>query len=367
MSPLENRAPVLRARAHAVRAPPAPQVGGTTCRPWSEKQWELSFAAALSGLPGDSDSPSEGDSESDSDSQAPAPEQPDTAGLGCSSRVGRDGIATTGTAQELALARTLAKDKWGRWGGRDGKMARIAAAEAQHAASAGVAASVAKAGKRSRAQAEAAEAEAADARERAAKRARDEAAAPQAIATASRSAVTAVSSFWWSAVFRFAGALEGALQDRTPPPPAVFAGTEAEQEAMALAAERNKSSGRKGLGRGKRGVEDEWTGTRKTFGEEEEQQAQVEPPVSEAAAAISRLKWKKLASKVLAAAPGGLLSERKLRRATCKAAAAVLGAGCEHQEEALTRAFDQRVLASSKFCRAPCGRLQLAGGDEQGE
>ena len=351
-----------------MRALIAPQVGGTTCRPWSEKQWERSFAAALSGLPGESDSPSDGDSDSDSDSQAPPPEQPDTAGLGCSGLIGRDGIATTGTAQELALARTLAKDKWGRWGGRDGKMARIAAAEAQHAASSGAAATVATAGKRRRAQAEAAQAEAADARERAAKRTREEAAAP-----ASRSAVTSVTSSWWSAVFRFAGALEGALHERNPVPPAVFAGTEAEQEAMALAAERNKSSGRKGLGRGTRGVEMEWTGTRKTFGEgeldegqqEEEPQAQVEPPVSEAAAAFARLKWKKLASKVLAAAPGGLLSERKLRRATVKAALAVLGDGGTRHVEALTQAFDQRVLASSKFCRAPCGRLQRAGGDQQ--
>lgn len=48
----------------------------------------------------------------------------------------RDGTQCTATVDELAIARQLAKDPWGRFGGKEGKMARIRRQEAALAAQA---------------------------------------------------------------------------------------------------------------------------------------------------------------------------------------------------------------------------------------
>ena len=347
--------------------------GAGTLRPWSERLWEKSFAEALGALPGTSSGQDDSDASSDSDSghgDAPA-EEGDTQ-----APVGRDGIAASAPAHELALARQLAKDPWGRFGGREGKMARIAAAEAAHAASAGDAASK-HLGKRQRAAKEAAAATAAAAAEAAraaqavvpypsagGKRGRDgegEGVVPaggKRSRTASGAGAETGGQHWWSSMFKFAGALEGALHPRAasggglPHPLAGFTGTEAEQLALCEAAHASKASGRRGLGQGRRELEAEWQGTRRTFDEPDEAGEE----------ALARIKWKKLAASVLEAHPKGKLSEKKLRRATLAAAAGALSPGVAAPDKGVLRAwFERRVLKSSKFLRTACGKVALAG------
>jgi len=354
-------------------------------RPWSEKAWEKSFAAALSGLPGDSDGGGEAssDSESDSDSQPAALAAP----------AGRDGIASSATAEEAALGRALAKDKWGRFGGREGKMARIAAAEAAHlqaAAEAPGGASAEQRGVKRRRAAEEAAAAAAAAAEAAAEAAallapprlalgsRDAAAAP---ARAGAAAPPAPDT-WWASIFRLAGAGEGADCQAQAAPPATadgrrFRGTEAEQQALCEALDAAKPAGKRGLGRARGGgapIEEVWQGQKRTFDGEEAEAEEAEageadaplfPDHAAAAAAagspaVAKIKWRKLASAALAAAPGGALSERKLRRATLSAAREALGPAAAGTEGALAAAFDATVLRSSRFARTEKGKLALA-------
>jgi hypothetical protein len=159
-------------------------------------------------------------------------------------------------------------------------------------------------------------------------------------------------------MFKFAGALEGALHPRAasggglPHPLAGFTGTEAEQLALCEAAHASKASGRRGLGQGRRELEAEWQGTRRTFDEPDEAGEE----------ALARIKWKKLAASVLEAHPKGKLSEKKLRRATLAAAAGALSPGVAAPDKGVLRAwFERRVLKSSKFLRTACGKVALAG------
>lgn len=368
-------------------------MGGATLRPWSERQWEKSFAAALSALPGHSDSDDTAQDVDSSDSDGDS--EPGDAPAPAAVPVGRDGIAASASAHELALARELAKDPWGRFGGREGKMARIAAAEAAHAAAVGDAAHQTHLSKRQRAaqQAAAAAAEAAAEAARIAeaavpypppskgttKRARDggdvrhqgadkksrRAAPTDADITPAPAAVKDASpaQHWWSSIFHFAGALEGALHRRPDARAGVdgrpaFTGTEAEQIALCDAAHAHKASGRRGLGQGRRDAESEWQGTRVVF--DDPDPSPVDGDNAAHDEALARVKWKKVAASVLASHPQGMLSEKKLRRATIAAVTEALGHQCAARGT-LRAWFERRVLKSSRFARTECGRVQLAG------
>ena len=351
--------------------------GAGTLRPWSERLWEKSFAEALGALPGTSSGQGDSDASSDSDSE---PADTPAAEADAKAPVGRDGIAASAPAHELALARQLAKDPWGRFGGREGKMARIAAAEAAHTVAAGEAATQQQS-KRQRASQEAAAAAAAAASEAAKaaqavvpypsagkKRGHDgEAEGVAASGKRSKTAAAGEVQHWWSSMFQFAGALEGALHPHRPAsglPEAVavgFTGTEAEQLALCEAAHASKASGRRGLGQGRKEPEAQWQGTKLTFTDpvDEEGDAQGE---GEGEDALGRIKWKKLAASVLEAHPKGKLSEKKLRKATLAAAAGSLGAA--PPDKGVLRAwFERRVLKSSKFLRTACGKVALASND----
>jgi hypothetical protein len=315
-----------------------------------------------------------------------------------------------GTRAELALARTLAKDKWGRFGGRDGKMARIAAAEAAAAAKAGrahapaapaAAAAAAEtaeeaAARKQRRKAEKAErlAEAAAAAAASRKRARAPSPPPPppAAAAAAPSGAPPAPATWWSRLFHCAGDLAGAEREIKPARPRGFC--EADQEALYTDAHEGKTEGRVGLGR-RSGTNPlviggaRWAGNRVAFdaaaeGEEEGEEEGEAAAVAEdtdaeedgvaLAAAVGGLKWRKLAAAALAAAPKGKLSDRKLRHATLAAAAAKLGwaedahEGEDANAEALRAAYDAAdVAAGRRFARLPCGRVSLAAAGEEEE
>jgi hypothetical protein len=263
-------------------------------------------------------------------------------------------------------------------------MARIAAAEAAHTAAAGEAV-VQQQSKRQRAAQEAAAAAAAAAAEaaRAAqavvpypsagkKRGHDgEAGAGAGSVKRSKTAGAAEVQHWWSSMFQFAGALEGALHPHraasglpeAAAPVVAFTGTEAEQLALCEAAHASKASGRRGLGQGRKEPEAQWQGTKMTFADpaDEEGDAQGGGEV-EGEDALGRIKWKKLAASVLEAHPKGKLSEKKLRRATLAAAAdAMQSPGLAPPDKGVLRAwFERRVLKSSKFLRTTCGKVALA-------
>ena len=376
------------------------QVGGATLRPWSERQWEKSFAAALSALPGESeDTEPGGDDSSDSDSE---PADDAVAQPHAAVPVGRDGIAASASAHELALAKELAKDPWGRFGGREGKMARIAAAEAAHAASLGDAATK-HVSKRQRAAQEAAAAAAEAAAEAArvaasempypgsskSKRSRGHDArgepergkkprvgteetrlAQQDPPPAAAQDAPGASQHWWSDVFRFAGALEGALHPRAAAgvadmqktaQTAAFTGTEAEQIALCEAAHAHKASGRRGLGQGRQAAEPEWHGKRIIFDDPQPAKDDDEG-TAKGDDALARVKWKKVAASVLARHPQGKMKEAKLRKATIRAVTEALGGYAAASRDVLTAWFERRVLTSSKFSRTACGRVVLSDG-----
>jgi hypothetical protein len=325
----------------------------------------------------------------------------------------RPAFPAAGTRAELALARELAKDPWGRFGGRQGKMARIAAAEAAAAVAAGrapppVAAPVASGpeadaahaarrreerDKRKAEKAAAAQAAAAKAKAEAASRKRARAASPPppppriASVADDDAPVAPAPQHWWSRLFHSAGAMLGA--EHTARKERGFC--EADQEALFMDAHGGKTEGRIGLGRrsdanplkigGAR-----WAGSKVAFADaddadagekEEDVPAAAGDADDDAAAAAGGLKWRKLAQATLAAAPKGALKEKKLRKAVLAAAAAKLG---WHQEgappdgssAALKAAFEAAdPLSSSRFARLPCGRVALAaaqaGDDEEAE
>ena len=257
-------------------------------------------------------------------------------------------------------------------------MARIAAAEAAHPAAAGEAATKQQS-KRQRASQEAAAAAAAAAVE-AAKAAQavvpypsagkkrevdGEAEGVAASGKRPKTAAAAEAQHWWSSMFQFAGALEGALHPHRAASglpeatPAVgFTGTEAEQLALCEAAHASKASGRRGLGQGRKEPEAQWRGTKLTFADPVEEDGDAQ---GEGEDALGRIKWKKLAASVLEAHPQGRLSEKKLRKATLAAAAEARNPGVAPPDKGVLRAwFDRRVLKSSKFLRTACGKVALA-------
>lgn len=104
------------------------QVGATESGwKWDWKYWEDAYKTGLDNVASHSSSSSDSDSsDGSSDDDEPA--------LGVI--MNRDGTVATASADEMKIARRLAKDPWGRFGGRDGKLARIRAHEEAQAAEA---------------------------------------------------------------------------------------------------------------------------------------------------------------------------------------------------------------------------------------
>lgn len=380
--------------------------------------WEKSFQATLDAIPNcdsDSDGNSDSDSSDAGRGVAAAAGGREAAAAAAApaarTHLTRDGVRSSATAAERSLSRALAKDPWGRWGGREGKLGRVAAAEAAAAAAAAAKAAAkaapqptlgpsqpkvgsASALPRKRARTEPQSVVVTECAEQAAlaSAARAGAAAAAAAAAAAVAHQPRTPPGWWSCVFVRSAATLGAT-----PLPAVasggavaavaavagaaaaphFTGTEAEQAALCAAMEASKATGRRGLGRVKGGTAaggealPAWAGTRVAFSDDGDdappQPAQLAGPstaqaplhaaVAAAPAALpptKEVKWKKLASRQLAAAPCNALSEKKLRKRCVAAAAAAAGGSTRSQLEA---GFDAAVLRSRRFARDAGGKV----------
>jgi cell growth-regulating nucleolar protein len=92
----------------------------------------------------------------------------------------------------------------------------------------------------------------------------------------------------------------------------------------------------------------------------------AKPSVTAAAPAAANIKWKKLATDALRAAPGQRLKASKLRRAVLAAARAKHGAGAG-DDDALAAAYDARIGASSRFVTGADGLVGLSAGGEADE
>ncbi len=231
----------------------------------------------------------------------------------------RDGIRCTATADELAIARQLAKDPWGRFGGKEGKMARIRQQEAALMAA------------RTQGSTQGTSSMTPIHTTTLTTKRRKQQSAPQESSKKSKKIVTPLvivigqqqneedpqhdgapstsitDGTWWGARYFSWG---GLLGSGTRPKHNTRRGfDEQDQEALYTKTHEGKSTGKQGLGRGGRPGELRgagWKGTKLTFDEEDAQGEGGDEQGNIVSGRLRGIKWKAQVKRVLRQVRGGV-------------------------------------------------------------
>lgn len=243
----------------------------------------------------------------------------------------RDGTRCTATADELAIARELAKDPWGRFGGKEGKMARIRQQEAAllAAKTGSVVPSTppTSAKRRTRAIDPTTPSKSSGKgkkRQKVTESVLPEGTAPKAAPLVivigqqedgdamqvdpTPSSSVAQGTWWGARYFSWGGLLGSGTKPQTETSQR-RGFDEQDQEALYTRTHDGKVQGKQGLGRGARPGEVRgagWKGTKVTFGEDEDVQVGRDKGGVGSGAQLRGIKWKAHVKRVLRQVGGGV-------------------------------------------------------------